>query len=220
MNIGVNRNAMANKTKIFGIGFQKTGTSSLNRALQILGFDAVGGIRINHPKGITLPAPLQTADILAVALARAKQADAFNDNPWPLLYREMDKAFPGAKFILTVRDSGRWLESLVRHFGDTANDVMRWIYGVPFPKGHEAQILRVYQAHNDAVRNYFAARPSDFLEMDFEQGDGWQKLCPFLGCAVPRVPFPHDNRGQERERKQRGLWRRFKNTIREIIGRA
>lgn len=208
---------MANKTKIFGIGFQKTGTSSLNKALQILGFNAVGGIRINHPKGVALPAPLQTADILALALATAKQADAFNDNPWPLLYREMDRAFPGAKFVLTMRDPEHWLFSMVRHFGDTPNDTMQWIYGVPYPKGHEAQVLRVYNAHNDAVCRYFAARPGDFLKIDFEQGDGWQKLCPFLGRPIPSDAFPHDNRAEERERKRRGAWRRFKNKIREII---
>lgn len=205
---------MAGSTKIFGIGFQKTGTSSLNRALQILGFNAVGGIRINHPKGVTLPAPLQTADILALALARVKEADAFNDNPWPLLYREMDGAFANAKFILTVREPERWLESLVRHFGDAPNDVMQWIYGVPYPKGHEAEILRVYKAHNDSVRRYFAPRPADFLVIDFEAGEGWEKLCPFLGRAVPSALFPHDNRGDERERKRHGLWRRIKNGFR------
>ena len=205
---------MAGRTKIFGIGFQKTGTSSLNRALRILGFHAVGGIRINHPKGVTLPTPLRTADILALALARAKEADAFNDNPWPLLYREMDGAFPGAKFILTVREPERWLASLVRHFGETPNDVMRWIYGVPYPKGHEAEILRVYKAHNDAVQSYFAGRPNDLLIIDFEAGEGWEKLCPFLGRAVPSAPFPHDNRGNERERKRRGFWRRIKEKFR------
>ena len=29
------------------------------------------------------------------------------------------------------------------------------------------------------------------LVMDITRGDGWEKLCPFLGVCVPPVPFPH-----------------------------
>ena len=130
--------------KIFGIGFQKTGTSSLNRALALLGFNAAGGIRINHPKGVAIEPPLTKEKILPIALAQAVEADAFSDNPWPLLIRELDTEFPGAKFILTQRDPDRWLASMVRHFGDTPNDVTQWIYGVPFPKGNEVRCLHVY----------------------------------------------------------------------------
>jgi len=30
--------------------------------------------------------------------------------------------------------------------------------------------------------------------MDMTQGDGWEKLCPFLGNAIPETPFPCMNR--------------------------
>ena len=203
--------------KIFGIGFQKTGTSSLNRALALLGYNAAGGIRINHPKGIYIEPPLTKEKILPVALARAREADAFSDNPWPLLIREMDVEFPGSKFVLTYRDPDRWLHSIVRHFGDTSSDVMQWIYGVPFPKGNEARCLHVYAAHNDAVRAYFAGRPSDLLEIDFETGDGWLELCAFLDRPVPAARFPHDNTGDERERKRSGIWRRMKARVRNAF---
>lgn len=203
--------------KIFGIGFQKTGTSSLNRALSMLGYSAAGGIRINHPKGVSIPPPLSKEKVLPVALAHVAEADAFSDNPWPLLYRDLDTAFPDAKFILTVRDPDEWLNSMVRHFGDTPNDVMEWIYGVPYPKGNEARCLRVYAAHNDAVRAYFAARPKDFLEMDLARGDGWLELCTFLKVPVPSVRFPHDNAADERDRKRSGLWRRVKRRVRNAF---
>jgi len=133
------RGARALAQKIFGIGFQKTGTSSLNRALALLGYNAVGGIRINHPKGIAIPPPLTKEKVLPIALARADEADAFSDNPWPLLYRELDAAFASAKFILTYRDPDRWLASMVRHFGDTPSDVMQWIYGAS-PEGQRGAL--------------------------------------------------------------------------------
>jgi hypothetical protein len=30
--------------------------------------------------------------------------------------------------------------------------------------------------------------------MNLVEGDGWEKLCPFLGVPVPSVPFPHLHR--------------------------
>jgi len=199
--------------KIFGIGFQKTGTSSLNEALRLLGYRAAGGFRINHPKGVALPPPLTNEKVLPLALARAREADAFNDNPWPPLFRELDAAFPDAKFILTLRDADRWMASVLRHFGDTRSDVAQWIYGVPCPKGHEARYRAVYEAHNDAVRAHFADRPDALLQIDFEQGAGWRELCGFLGVQVPASAFPHDNRAEDRERRQRTPWRRLKAAL-------
>ena len=203
----------ATRGKIFGIGFQKTGTSSLDKALQLLGYRAVGGFRINHPKGVALPPPLTNEKVLPLALARAREADAFSDNPWPPLFRELDAAFPEAKFILTLRDPDRWYASALRHFADTPDDVAQWIYGVPYPKGHEARYRAVYAAHNEAVRAHFAARPEALLEIDFEQGAGWRELCGFLGVQVPAAPFPHDNKAEDRERKQRKPWRRLKAAL-------
>jgi len=205
--------------KIFGIGFQKTGTSSLNEALRLLGYAAVGGFRINHPKGVAIAPPVTNAKVLAVALPRATQADAFNDNPWPLLFRELDQAFPDAKFILTHRAPARWLASVVRHFGDNPGDMARWIYGVDQPKGNEARYLEVYAAHNDAVRDHFAARPGKLLEIDFEQGAAWTEICAFLGQPIPAIPFPHDNPAAKREQRQRAPWRRLKAALSGVRGR-
>ena len=199
--------------KIFGIGFQKTGTSSLNEALRLLGYDAVGGFRINHPKGVAIPPPVTNAKVLAVALQRATKGDAFNDNPWPILFRELDSVFQDAKFILTLRAPERWLASVVRHFGDNPGDMARWIYGVDQPNGHEARYLEVYTAHNDAVRAHFADRPGKLLEIDFSQGGGWAELCGFLGQPIPALLFPHDNPAGRRERRQNSPWRRLKAAL-------
>lgn len=196
--------------KIFGIGFQKTATSSLNEALRLLGYNAVGGFRINHKKGVAILPPVTNAKVLAVALQRAAQADAFNDNPWPILFRDLDAAFPDAKFILTTRAPERWIASVVRHFGDNPGDMARWIYGVDQPKGNEARYLEIYAAHNTAVRTHFAGRPDKLLDIDLEQGAGWPPICAFLGKPIPAMPFPHDNPASRRERRQASPWRRLK----------
>jgi len=45
------------------------------------------------------------------------------------------------------------------------------------------------------VRAYFADRQKDFLVLDLGGGDGWRKVCGFLGDPVPNRPFPHENKG-------------------------
>ena len=37
---------------------------------------------------------------------------------------------------------------------------------------------------------YFKNRPQDFLNLDIIGGEGWEKLCEFLGKPIPDVPFP------------------------------
>ena len=56
----------------------------------------------------------------------------------------------------------------------------KYIYGVGSPKGNEDIYLKKYTSHNAEVLEYFKNRTNDFLVMDLSNGDGWEKLCPFL----------------------------------------
>jgi hypothetical protein len=44
------------------------------------------------------------------------------------------------------------------------------------------------------ARAYFKDRPKDLLWLDIPSGQGWEKLCPFLGLPVRYDPFPWKNR--------------------------
>jgi hypothetical protein len=145
----------------------------------------------------------------------ARQEQAFSDNPWPLLWRELDSVFPESKFVLTVREPQRWLVSLVRHFGDSESDMLEWIYGVRCLRGSEARCLEVYDAHNAAIRAHFAQRPNTLLELDIEEHPRWNELCAFLGKPIPDAAFPRANTAVERERKQSGVWRMLKRAVRD-----
>ncbi|MGQ0741708.1 MAG: sulfotransferase family protein [Alphaproteobacteria bacterium] len=203
--------------KIIGVGFHKTGTSSLAQALRMLGYSVVHGVVINGPKGVAIAPPLTREKVLPLALSRARDADAVCDNPFPLFYRELDGEYPGAQFILTVRDPQEWIASMLRHFGERKSETLQWIYGVPCVKDNETRCLEVYAAHNNSVRTYFATRSQDLLEIDFASGEGWPRLCTFLGRAQPRAPFPHDNTADERERKRASPWRRLKSAVRSAF---
>lgn len=181
------------RPKVFGIGFHKTATSSLAEALKVLGY------RVTGPNGAQDPDIAETLGPLTRDLSA--RYDAFQDNPWPLVYAEMDRLHPGSRFVLTVRDPDRWIASVVRHFGDRSTPMREMIYGPGkgAPLGHEAHYVARMQQHNDAVLRYFADRPEDLLVVDLTRGDGWEALCGFLGHPVPGRPFPHANTAAERE---------------------
>jgi hypothetical protein len=171
--------------KVFCIGFHKTGTKSLSSALKQLGYCVTG------------PNWTRDADIAKTAWPKAKELipkfDAFQDNPWPLLYKEIDAYAPNSKFILTIRNSPDWLRSVVTYFAAAETPMRRWIYGFGCPSGHEQAYLDRYNAHNQAVLSYFKNRPQDILVMDIAGGEGWEKLCGFLDVDLMHSEFPHQN---------------------------
>jgi hypothetical protein len=196
--------------KIFCIGFQKTGTTSLGMAFAKLGYK-VGDV--NHE---LLP-DLQKGEFEKIR-SIVEQFDVLEDNPWPVLYQQLDDYFPGSKFILSVRDEKNWIKSVVNHFNGTPSEMNRFIYEVPFPAGNEAIFLDRYRKHNEEVMDYFKNRKDDLLVIDLEKDDAWSKLCPFLQIAVPAFPFPHANKGAytKVEKGWQYIWKRIRARWREL----
>lgn len=181
--------------KIFCVGFHKTGTTSLGAALTQLGYRVVG------PTGVARPRIADEA--LELAISMVPDYDAFQDNPWPLLYRELEERFPGSKFILTRRPSDPWMDSVAKHFGGGTTPMREWIYGPGDPIGHEPEYRARYERHNAEVLAYFADRPDDLLILEMPAEFSWQPLCQFLSCGVPPLPFPRENTALDRERRRR-----------------
>ena len=131
--------------------------------------------------------------------------DLFEDWPWPLIYQDLDHMFPGSKFILTTRKSEHvWLESLKKHSmrRHPINNSRKMAYGYSYPQGHEEEHFEIYRKHNSEVRSYFEGREDDFIELCWENGDGWENLCDFLGEQVPASDFPHVNQGAKKRKKR------------------
>ncbi|MCB9173565.1 MAG: hypothetical protein H6587_12690 [Flavobacteriales bacterium] len=175
------------KQKVFGLGFHKTGTSSLASALHALGHNVCGQQNALHKDLIN--------GNINIFTTLAKNYDAFEDDPWYLLYKELDEAFPNSKFILTDRDVDSWYNSCLNHFFEDTTPIRDYIYGDGRPKGNEENFKRIYLKHQTDVINYFKNRPNDFLIINFTKGEGWEKLCPFLGVEIPNKPIPHANKG-------------------------
>ena len=182
--------------KIFGIGFHKTGLSSLLTALHILEFKATKGRQsYNHSLTPDSEFNILRSQNYRKLFSYIEPYDAIVDNPWNVLFSELDAAYPNSKFLFTYRKESEWLASAKKYFQhrpDTA--IRRWIYGVDACDEITDEIyIQRYKAHNKAVLKYFQGREKDFIQMNIMQGDGWEKLCPFLEKPILTLPFPKQN---------------------------
>ena len=181
-------------TRIFGIGLHKTATTSLHHALRMLGFDSV-----HWPSGEWARDVWDEMRNLGRS-PTLERSYAATDLPIPLLFRELDQAYPGSKFILTLRDEVDWLRSVRDHWTYERNP-FRWEWDA-FPisnRLHKAlygrtdfdvdTFLTRYRRHTAEVLDYFKDRPDDLLVM---REPAWGPLCEFLHKPLPREDYPRE----------------------------
>ncbi len=192
------------KPKVFGLGLSRTGTRSLTAALHVLGFDTV-----HYPTDPASFAAMMRGD---GAFPLLDHYDGLTDITTIPFIAELDARYPGAKFVLTVRDEAPWLQSCANHwsgrtvFAPSASsepadveehrvhmEVRRFlraaVYGC-YDYSPE-RFARVRRDHHERVQRYFAGREKDLLVVDLTAGGGWKELAPFLGQPLPDQPFPH-----------------------------
>lgn len=177
------------KQKIFVIGFHKTGTKSLAAALAQLGY------RVHGPAWTQDPEHCSSMErLIAIASTVIADYDAFQDNPWPVIWQHLVAEYPDARYILTVRNSDAWLKSACRYFGEQKTPMRQLIYGADAgsPVGFEVRYKLRYEAHNEAVREFFIGK-ENFLELNVAHADAWPRLCEFLNKPVVEGAFPHAN---------------------------
>ncbi|MBW4618443.1 MAG: hypothetical protein KME17_03525 [Cyanosarcina radialis HA8281-LM2] len=182
------------KQKIFVIGLAKTGTSSITDALKILGFRSIHWPPIGR---------LAAEDLLEFYWPWwLNKFEAFSDVPVTQFFVELDRRFPNALFIQTIRDRDSWLKSCRKHFAvgstekkyELVRAIHQSLYGANIFE--EKTFTAAYDRHMATVKEYFQDR-SDFITLDVCSGEGWDKLCSFLNKDVPELPFPHQNQNPD-----------------------
>jgi hypothetical protein len=132
----------------------------------------------------------------------------------PFTYQAMDAAFPGSRFILSVRDSAeQWYESLVRFHTavvgcervPTGADLRRFAYRYPgfLWRYHELvhgatdatvyardAYMGHYARHNGSVIDYFERRPGDLLVLNVKAADAAEQVCAFLALEYTGTRMP------------------------------
>lgn len=202
------------KQKIFCIGRNKTGTTSLAKALKDLG---------------VIVAKQRPAELLIHDWSRrdfrrifrfCHTAQAFQDIPFslPYTFQALDMKFPGSKFILTMRDnSDQWYSSLISFHSKLLGcgkvpdyddlkkatyvyrgwmlEANRAIYQTPDNNIYNREILiNHYNFHNQSVMEYFRHRPNDLLVINLAEKGSYAKFCEFIGKPCTREEFPWENR--------------------------
>jgi hypothetical protein len=173
--------------KVFVLGLQKTGTTSMGDALTFLGYRTTG------------PNFIFRTDLSSSLNMRMEEVlhnyDAFQDNPWCMTYKEVFQLYPQSKFILTVREPCSWLDSLKRHYRHREFEPMMYhVFGKDLIEPwNDEKLLEFYSRHILNVKKYFDRSPDSLLTIDLSKDDCWVDICQFLRCAVPAIDFPHSN---------------------------
>lgn len=182
------------RPRVFGIGLNKTGTTSFHDAMTILGYRSL------HWGGPPIRKQIERARDAGLPLLSNLDPsyDCFSDiEVLAKNYALLDEQYPGSRFMLTVRPLEDWLDSRRRHVENNQRRKARGEYDGSFLVVEIDTWRRQWERHYPAVREYFAGR-DDFVEVDITAGAGWTPFCDLLGLPEPSEPFPHSNRGRQR----------------------
>lgn len=201
--------------KIFIIGRNKTGTTSLKNVFSSLGYCI--GDQATAELFIDDYAQKNFTNILAYC----DSAEVFQDAPfsWPDTYKHLYTKYPEAKYILLERESSEiWYESLVRFHKKIINNGQPidaeylknfkyrkkgflWqsaqaVYGADETTLFDKQLyIKNYENYNDEVKEFFKHK-QNFLNLDLSNSNACQKLATFLSRPESDIKIPHSNRSR------------------------
>lgn len=157
--------AEGKKGKIFAVGFNKSGTTSMHALFTSLGLRSYHGVEWRGCDNMELFA----------------QYDCFSDDI-PKDLPRLDRLFPRSKFILQLRELDGWVYSRLAH--------IKRDQAMGLPGGREWDIseyaitawIKKRNAHHLYVLNYFSRRPKDLLVINFiRDQDAATRTANFLG---------------------------------------
>ena len=166
--------------RIFGLGLSRTGTTTLNETLRLMGYNT-----IHYPTSKEL---------------WSESNDGATDIPTIPAYKLLDKVFPGSKFILTMRDKQEWMRSMYPYLerkrnwnqGSAQVQLRIDVYGAPFFE--EEKYSNAFDKHHEDVIQYFKERPEDLLIVNILNGESPKSLYDFLGKDNAPEQYGHHNK--------------------------
>ena len=190
--------------KIVGSGLGRTGTKSMQTALNMLGFGPchhmveVFAHQDSVPWWIEAGAGRPDWDKIFAGY------NSMVDYPGAHYWRELAVHYPNAKVLHTERDPDKWFDStqatifapaspttmaegpMAEFFGSFLKNIRGHMHDRAFMTTH-------FRRHNEEVKR---AIPPERL-LIYEAGQGWTPLCKFLNVPVPDAPYPSENSSAE-----------------------
>ena len=167
---------------VFVIGYNKTGTTSVNLFLRSLG---LRHLTIN--KHVKSQWKKGNYDYL---IFLTKRFNSFDDLPWNRtdVVERLVSLDQDSRFILTVREPNAWFDSWVRF----EHSIGR----TPPRESQRDEYIQVLLQHDEDCRRLVGERNHKFLELELAvEPEPGRKIADFLGLGREFLPeFPHANR--------------------------
>ena len=201
--------------KVFCVGFNKTGTTTLHRIL---------GDQLSYRSAHK---PRWTDWSITKNRSRLEPFDAFSDGGCASI-RNLDELYPDALFILNTRPLKHWV--LSRHKAvERSRRAVRWALTKYVPLAFVAWVInrwvldnreeavmrwiRIRNSYHEHVIRYFGDREGKLLVINIEEGDFAEQLARFLGAKETIAPTRANRDGQG------STTRTILETIGEKVGR-
>jgi len=214
----LNHNASRRQVIFF---YLRTGTSSLKAALSILlpgltyhGMDFLNEINDQESHDFWTAMRNGTASKeMITKYFRSRRCTAVCDVPSILHWEQIHQAFPDAKIIITHRDPDKWHTSINTTLVPLATMVNRWSWMLKimcfvfYQRTSQIELLKFlleqftkpelvekksakefYSNWNDEVQ-----QKCNNNVLMFNVAEGWEPLCHYLECPVPKQEFPRLN---------------------------
>ncbi len=186
---------------VVGTGLGRTGTKSMQTALVMLGFGPchhmIEVFRRPESMQLWIDASEGRPDWDAIF----RDYNSAVDYPSAAYWRDLTSYYPHAKVLHTVRNPDDWFDSvqatilapgsISRREGE---DVQARFFAsvrrrMPSQPDERSVMTNFFRLHTEAVT---AAIPPERL-LVYQMGEGWGRLCKFLGVPVPAATFPSEN---------------------------
>ncbi len=196
--------------KIFCIGYNKTGSTSLYHSILNLG---VRGDLSTMEEGEFLMYDVAEGNVNNVIdwIEKRNDVDLFKDLPFslPYVWKLLYEKYPNAIYILSERDSSeQWYNSIYKFHtqfynfspnptwdevskadyrylrndlkGGCLYDYMSYTFGKEEVPYDKDKLIASYESHNNEVKEFFKDK-NNFISVNVSNDNDYLKLCSFLG---------------------------------------
>lgn len=176
----MNKCKSRNFYKIFQIGFNKCGTTSIN---DFLNKNGINSVHYKYEEEEIAMLMINNYNHKRKLLTGLEQFSAFtdmesvNNNVFIYLthYKELDKQYPNSKFLLNIRNINDWIVSRLNHSGY----LLQFQENLSLSSDEVVEYWKkTWYEHISEVQEYFSGRPNDLLVFDIEKEN--QKFISFM----------------------------------------
>ena len=177
---------------VFNIEFNRSGTTSLTKALNILGIKSLhyssdgSGWFVDNKNELEYIINSNRAQNKKLFHGLDDTYKGFSDFNGRRYYKTLYEQYPMSKFILTIRPFEDWINSVLSMEKDQGR-----LQTIEVERNRKLVLTNQYLKNIQEIREFFKDKPNCYLEMNIIDGDSWEVLCKFLGKDIPSVPFPN-----------------------------